>query len=199
MAMISVSCCNLNQWALDFDGNLERTKESLRIAKEKGSKFHVGPELQLSGASCEDHFLELDTFLHCEQSLAAILLSDLTDNLLCEIGCPLLHNHLRYNCRIFCLNRKIVLIRPKCYLHDDSNQFYSEKRYFTSWNFENKNLSDYVLSEILRNVTGQFIVPFGIGIVSIRGNDNEEEITIASEIGDEMMLTSSPPSSSSSK
>ena len=76
-----VSTCNLNQWALDFDGNLQRTMESIQIAKEKGARYRLGPgearlgstrldttsssshflcsELELSGYSCEDHFLEL--------------------------------------------------------------------------------------------------------------------------------------------
>jgi hypothetical protein len=67
-----VATCNLNQWALDFDGNLKRTIDSIRIAKEKGARFRLGPgeavykppfsrrlELELSGYSCEDHFLEM--------------------------------------------------------------------------------------------------------------------------------------------
>lgn len=39
---------SLNQWALDFDGNLERILESIRIAKERGSKLRVGPELEIT-------------------------------------------------------------------------------------------------------------------------------------------------------
>ena len=34
--LITVASCNLNQWAMDFDSNLERVKESIRIAKAKG-------------------------------------------------------------------------------------------------------------------------------------------------------------------
>jgi len=43
MSLITVATCNLNQWALDFDGNLERIKESIRQAKAKGAKFRLGP------------------------------------------------------------------------------------------------------------------------------------------------------------
>ena len=31
-----VATCNLNQWAMDFRGNLERIKESIREAKAAG-------------------------------------------------------------------------------------------------------------------------------------------------------------------
>jgi NAD+ synthase (glutamine-hydrolysing) len=143
------STCNLDNWALDFDGNLEKIASSIRIAKSQGAKYRLGPELEISGYSCEDHFLELDTFLHSDQSLAAILKSDLTDDMLCDIGCPILHDGIRYNCRVFCLNRKIVLIRPKCSLADDGN--YRERRFFSQWKHTDK-LFDHFLSDILREV-----------------------------------------------
>jgi hypothetical protein len=33
MSLIKVATCQLNQWALDFDANLERVKASMREAK----------------------------------------------------------------------------------------------------------------------------------------------------------------------
>lgn len=71
--LVTVAACNLNQWALDFDGNLDRVMRSIRRAKEMGARYRLGPELELCGYGCEDHFLEHDTFLHCNQSLAALL------------------------------------------------------------------------------------------------------------------------------
>ena len=35
--LVKVATCNLNQWALDFRGNLMRIKESIREAKEQES------------------------------------------------------------------------------------------------------------------------------------------------------------------
>lgn len=70
---MTVSACNLDQWALDFDGNLDRVLRSIRQAKAMGARYRLGPELELCGYGCEDHFLEHDTFLHCDQSLAAVL------------------------------------------------------------------------------------------------------------------------------
>ena len=56
--LVRIATCNLNQWAMDFDGNLERVMESIRQAKAEGATFRVGPELEISGYGCEDHFLE---------------------------------------------------------------------------------------------------------------------------------------------
>jgi NAD+ synthase (glutamine-hydrolysing) len=179
-----VATCNLNQWALDFDGNLERIVASIKQAKELGARYRLGPELEITGYSCEDHFLELDTMMHSDQSLAVILDGDLTDGILCDIGCPILHNNVRYNCRVFCLNRKIVLIRPKVTLADDGN--YREKRFFTPWDHTETALHDHILSDVLRKVTNQTTVPMGVAIIAT------EETTIASEICEELWAPKSP-------
>lgn len=47
---------------------------------------YIGPELELCGYGCEDHFYEEDTVLHCWESIAKLLDSDVTDNILCDIG-----------------------------------------------------------------------------------------------------------------
>ena len=49
---------------MDFDGNILRIKESIAVAKAEGAKYRVGPELEITGYGCEDHFLELDTCEH---------------------------------------------------------------------------------------------------------------------------------------
>jgi hypothetical protein len=42
MKLVTLATCNLCQWALDFDGNLERIMESIKVAKELGLvKFFV--------------------------------------------------------------------------------------------------------------------------------------------------------------
>lgn len=46
--LITVATCSLNQWALDFKGNLQRTLESIRIAKERGATLRIGPELEIT-------------------------------------------------------------------------------------------------------------------------------------------------------
>lgn len=56
--LATIATCSLNQWALDFEGNAERIIESIRIAKERGATLRVGPELEITGYGCLDHFLE---------------------------------------------------------------------------------------------------------------------------------------------
>ena len=179
-----VATCNLNQWALDFDGNLERVIESIKKAKEKGARFRLGPELEICGYSCEDHFKELDTYWHSEQSLAAILESDVTNDILCDIGMPMIHDGVRYNCRVFVLNRKILLVRPKAFLANDGN--YHEPRFFRSWKGRPEQLYQHHLSEVLRQVTGQETVPIGMGVIQTK------ETKIAAEVCEELWVPDSP-------
>ena len=60
-ALVTLATCNLNQWALDFEGNCQRIIESIERAKKAGARYRLGPELEITGYSCEDHFLEEDT------------------------------------------------------------------------------------------------------------------------------------------
>ena len=102
--LYTVATCNLNQWALDFPGNLARIEASIREAKAAGARYRTGPELEVSGYGCEDHFFEEDTVLHCWQSLAALLQGELTHGILCDVGMPVVHRNVRYNCRVFLLD-----------------------------------------------------------------------------------------------
>ena len=43
-SIVTVAAVTLNQWALDFDGNLKRILESCRIARERGATYRLGPE-----------------------------------------------------------------------------------------------------------------------------------------------------------
>jgi NAD+ synthase (glutamine-hydrolysing) len=52
---------------MDFTGNLERIITSIKEAKAQGAKYRLGPELEISGYGCEDHFLESDTYDHSWQ------------------------------------------------------------------------------------------------------------------------------------
>lgn len=61
MRLLKVATCNLNQWAMDFDCNVKNIKESIVRAREAGAVIRLGPELEITGYGCEDHFLELDT------------------------------------------------------------------------------------------------------------------------------------------
>jgi len=89
MSVVRVATCNLNQWALDFEGNAARIVESIRRAKKHGCTYRLGPELEIPGYGCEDHFLEHDTFLHSWDVLYSLLPH--TYGILCDFGMPVLH------------------------------------------------------------------------------------------------------------
>ena len=116
-----LATCNLNQWALDFEGNLERITESIKQAKAAGAKYRLGPELEIPGYGCQDGFLEGDTLRHSWEVLGEILKGDLTHGLICDIGMPIMHKDIRYNCRVFALDGQILLVRPKMILAMDGN------------------------------------------------------------------------------
>lgn len=165
---------------------------SIREAAARGARYRLGPELEISGYSCEDHFLEMDTYMHCDESLAAILRSDVTCGLLCDIGMPVLHNNVRYNCRVFCLDKKIVLIRPKVFMADDGN--YRERRFFTSYK-DTGVLEEHTLSPILRSACGMtddndhrtcISVPFGVASIATA------DTVLASEVCEELWTADSP-------
>lgn len=44
---VTVAVCSLNQWALDFEGNLARILQSIMEAKDMGASYRTGPELEI--------------------------------------------------------------------------------------------------------------------------------------------------------
>ncbi|KAM0749771.1 glutamine-dependent NAD synthetase with GAT domain-containing protein [Meredithblackwellia eburnea MCA 4105] len=163
--LITVATCSLNQWSLDFEGNLQRILESIQIAKNKGAKLRIGPELEITGYGCQDHFLEGDTHLHAWEVLVKIIESEQAQNIVVDVGMPVVHKNVIYNCRIVIYDRKILLIRPKMWLANDGN--YRELRWFTPWAKE-KQTEQFWLPGIVASVTGQTTVPFGDAVISTK-------------------------------
>ncbi|KAF9519486.1 hypothetical protein BS47DRAFT_1468702 [Hydnum rufescens UP504] len=143
---------SLNQWALDFQGNCERILTSIRIAKERGATLRVGPELEIPGYGCLDHFLEGDTTRHSWEILGILLQAPETDGIICDVGMPVIHKSVTYNCRIVIRNKKILLIRPKMWLANDGN--YRELRYFAPWT-KHRQTEDFYVPDFIRDITGQ--------------------------------------------
>ncbi|ORY63664.1 glutamine-dependent NAD synthetase with GAT domain-containing protein [Leucosporidium creatinivorum] len=161
--LITVATCSLNQWSLDFDGNLERILESIRIAKDRGAKLRIGPELEITGYGCQDHFLEGDTHLHAWEVLAKIIESEEAQDMVVDVGMPVAHKNVIYNCRIIIHNRRILLIRPKMWLANDGN--YRELRWFTPW-AKHRQTEEFYLPRMIAEITGQTTVTFGDAVVS---------------------------------
>lgn len=162
---VTVAVCSLNQWALDFDGNSRRILQSIQEAKDAGATYRSGPELEISGYSCEDHFYESDTLLHSWEVLATILKSPAAEDMLVDVGMPVMHKNVTYNCRVAFLNRRILLIRPKMQLCEDGN--YRESRWFSPWTKE-RTVEDYFLPRMISQITNQTVVPFGDAVISTR-------------------------------
>lgn len=154
----TLAACTLNQWALDFDGNLQRILQSVKEAKERGATYRSGPELEISGYSCEDHFYEGDTLLHSWQVFLELLVSPICTDIMVDVGMPIMHKNLIYNCRVVFLNQRVLLIRPKLLLCDVGN--YRESRWFCPWR-KLKETEQHFLPRLISRHTGQTTVPFG--------------------------------------
>jgi len=82
----------LNQWAMSFKHNRDNIIKSIVKCKEMGASYRVGPELEVCGYSCEDHFFEPDTTAHSWEMIADILRDkNLTKDILCDIGTPVIY------------------------------------------------------------------------------------------------------------
>ncbi|XP_073073400.1 glutamine-dependent NAD(+) synthetase isoform X2 [Manis javanica] len=180
---VTVATCALNQWALDFEGNLQRILKSIEIAKHKGARYRLGPELEICGYGCWDHYYESDTLLHSLQVLAALLESPVTQDIICDVGMPVMHRNVRYNCRVIFLNRRILLIRPKMALANEGN--YRELRWFTPWS-KSRQTEEYFLPRMIQDLTEQETVPFGDAVLATW------DTCIGSEICEELWTPHSP-------
>lgn len=178
-----MATCNLNQWAMDFDTNMKNIKESITKAKEAGANIRLGPELEITGYGCEDHFLELDTVSHAWECLKELLVGDWTDDILCSFGMPIIKDSERYNCQVLCLNRKIIMIRPKLWLANDGN--YRELRWFTAWK-QTDHLEDFLLPPEISECLSQTTVPFGYGYIQFL------DTAVAAEVCEELFCPIPP-------
>lgn len=182
---VTLATCNLNQWALDFEGNRDRILESIREAKRQGASLRVGPELEITGYGCLDHFLEGDLYLHSWEVYAEILEHPDTSDIILDIGMPVMHKNVKYNCRVISYNREILLIRPKLSLANDGN--YREMRYFTPWP-KARYVEDYALPRFVQNACANesHIVPFGDCVLSTK------DAVIGFETCEELFTPQSP-------
>ena len=195
-SLITVATCNLNQWAMDFSGNERRIIKSCELAKAQRASYRLGPELEIPGYGCEDHFLESDTIIHSWEVLASLINSGCTDSLLCDFGMPVLHKSSRFNCRVFVYNRRVLLIRPKMELANDGN--YREGRWFAQFNLSSssdsaRRVEDFPLPRCFLDKLDDLLcpppstVPFGFAI--LRSLDG---VTFGAESCEELWSPSPP-------
>lgn len=94
-----------------------------------------------------------------------LLTAPLCKDILIDVGMPVMHKNVAYNCRVIFYNRNILLIRPKLMMCDDGN--YRESRWFTGWR-KVRQTEDHYLPRMISAVTGQTVVPFGDAVISTR-------------------------------
>jgi NAD+ synthase (glutamine-hydrolysing) len=116
--------------------------------------------------------------------LAKIIDHEDCQDIILDIGMPVRHRNVRYNCRVIAYNRKILLIRPKQSLANDGN--YREMRYFTPWQHRSRYTEDYYLESIVGDITGQKVVPFGEAVISTH------DTCIGAETCEELFTPRSP-------
>jgi NAD+ synthase (glutamine-hydrolysing) len=95
--------------------------------------------------------------------LCRLLKDESCYGILLDIGMPILHRNIRYNCRVICLDGKILLIRPKMWLANDGN--YREMRHFTPW-MRPRETELFHLPKELAELQGDTHVLFGDAVIS---------------------------------
>lgn len=95
--------------------------------------------------------------------LARILQDETCFGIYLDIGMPVVHRNVTYNCRVICLDGRILFIRPKMHLANDGN--YREMRWFTPW-MRPQEWEDFHLPRALQKIQGSTHVPFGDLIIS---------------------------------
>ncbi|PIN25840.1 NAD(+) synthase (glutamine-hydrolyzing) [Handroanthus impetiginosus] len=76
---------------------------------------------------------------------------------------PVIRGSERYNCQVFCLNRKIIMMRPKMWLANGGGC--SELRWFTAWKQKEPSLDEFLLPTDISEAISQTTVPFGYGYI----------------------------------
>ena len=82
-----------------------------------------------------------------------------------DVGMPVMHKNITYNCRVVFLNKKILLIRPKQILCDDGN--YRETRWFTAWT-KRRYTEDFYLPRMIQKITNQTKIPIGDAVLALQ-------------------------------
>ncbi|KAG6292087.1 glutamine-dependent NAD(+) synthetase [Claviceps purpurea] len=181
--LVRVATCALNQWALDYENNLRRIKQSIHDAKDAGATLRVGPELEITGYGCLDHFLENEVYENSWDSLYSILTDETLHGIIIDIGLPLLHRNCRYNARAIILNGKILCFRPKLYLANEGN--FREMRFFTPWK-KPRHVEQYFLPPRIQEQQGRRQVPIGDVVLSTI------DTCLAAETCEELFTPNSP-------
>lgn len=186
MTLVTLATSNLNQWAGDWEGNCTRIIKSIQAAKRAGARLRVGPELEICGYSLLDTFKEEDTLVQSWEMLERILQDQTCYDIIIDVGLPVNHRNVTFNCRVICLNGRILAIRPKKCLANDLN--YREMRYFSPW-LRDGEFEEFQLPLTTSKITGSKVVPIGDVVLST------PETAIGFELCEELWVPDAPHNS----
>ncbi|KAI7346756.1 hypothetical protein D0862_02955 [Hortaea werneckii] len=145
----TIATSQLNQWALDYDGNRERIIEAIKNAKAANATLILTPELCIPGYGLLDHWLENDVYNNSWEIAAEIIAHSECQDIIIDLGLPIQHRGCSYNARLIALNGEVLAIRPKLDLCNDGN--FREMRYFTPW--PRGRVDDYALPDAISSLS----------------------------------------------
>lgn len=129
MNRIRVSGACLNQTPLDFQGNFDRTRDAIQMARNQGAQVVCLPELCLTGYGCEDAFFQDSV---PERALESLLqLFPHTIGMVVCIGLPLMVEGNLYNAAAIVADGQLLGFTAKSRLA--SVGIYYEARWFKPW------------------------------------------------------------------
>ncbi|MEL6907131.1 MAG: nitrilase-related carbon-nitrogen hydrolase, partial [Planctomycetota bacterium] len=129
MDRLHVAACALNQTPLDWQGNLDRARRAVDVARERGARLVLLPELALPGYGCEDAFHAAHIEHRSWDSLRA--LAEHSAGMVVGVGLPVLHRGALYNCAALLVDGKLAGIAAKQHLAGDGIHY--EPRWFRPW------------------------------------------------------------------
>lgn len=132
MDLLRIAGASINQTPLDWEGNLARLCQLVKVAKAQKVQLLCFPELALTGYSCEDMFMSVHTARQALASLERLLAA--AGDMVLIVGLPIYHRGSMYNCAAVAQNGRLLGINAKKLLPREGVHY--EPRWFRPWPFQ---------------------------------------------------------------
>lgn len=152
----------VNQTPLDWQGNLARCRRAVEVARERGARVVLLPELALPGYGCEDAFHGAHVEHRSWESLGRLMES--CAGMVVGVGMPVLHRGALYNCAALVVDGKLAGIAAKQHLAGDGIHY--EPRWFRPWPAQRSTRID---ARGLATCDGSDEVPMGELVFDVGG------------------------------
>lgn len=129
MNSLRVAAAVLNQTPLDWQGNLDRIRSAIDLARDDQVDLLCLPELCIPGYGCEDMFLSPGIWQTSWNRLRDVVAS--TEGMAVAIGLPIYHGNGVYNTACLAVDRQILGFAAKRHLAGDGLHY--EPRWFRAW------------------------------------------------------------------